>query len=439
VSARVGRLHDRAALTRAGNGGKRALALDLFEVALDAVDARTATEAALDRARDDGLDLEGAVVIGLGKAARGMAEAAVARARPSRGIVVCFEDGSLGPLVLRAAEHPISGATAIDNGQALVELARGVRPDETVLCLVSGGGSAMVELPVAGVDAGVLEAVTRALLASGAPIEVMNAIRARLSRIKGGGLARALSGARIVNIVISDVPGSPPSVVASGPTLAPLVGAVDLRRMLDTHGLRQRLPREALAVLEAANDEPARGARPHGEIHTYVAADNESARRAAASHARALGLSVAERPGFSRGEAREVGARFYDDARASGADVVVWGGEPTVLVAGTGRGGRNEELVLGALSRYADGLLASFATDGIDGTSEAAGAILDEGVVERAREEGLEAAASLANNDADTFFERTKGRVVTGLTGTNVADLTLFVAEAGGRFSRAIR
>jgi glycerate-2-kinase len=134
-----------------------------------------------------------------------------------------------------------------------------------------------------------------------------------------------------------------------------------------------------------------------------------------------------------------VGARFYDDARASGADVVVWGGEPTVLVAGTGRGGRNEELVLGALSRYADGLLASFATDGIDGTSEAAGAILDEGVVERAREEGLEAAASLANNDADTFFERTNGRVVTGRTGTNVADLTLFVAEAGGRFSRAIR
>jgi len=286
----------------------------------------------------------------------------------------------------------------------------------------------MLELPVDGVDAEAMREATRALLASGAPIEVVNAVRRRLSRIKGGRLAEAAFPARVVNVVLSDVPGRGPAVAASGPTL-PDPEDVDVRAELARYGLDRALPESVrVALARARSPVPAEVFR---SVVTEVAADNRTARLAMVDEAARRGLSLVDRSGFASGEARSTGARFHREARdaVAGRDLagVVWGGETTVTVTGGGRGGRNEEAVLGAVDGYSDGLVLSVGTDGIDGSSEAAGALLDAEVVERARALGLDASEHLVDNDADAFFRAAGGRIVTGPTGTNVADVCLYL------------
>lgn len=372
--------------------GRRRLALDLVTRGLAAVEPRAATVRVLGQLAAAGTRLDGAVVIAFGKASRAMAEGVLDVCAPREGIVVGFEEGRVGALRAMASSHPVPDERSIAAGRAVMELARRVRPDDLVLCLVSGGGSAMLELPAEGVSLAQLREATERLLASGAPIEALNAARRRLSRIKGGRLAEALAPARIVNVVLSDVPGSGPEVVASGPTIPPDVS------------------------------------RGTVSVETWVAGDNLVAREGMVEEARRRGLRVVARDGFVAGEAREAGRRFYAECRRTNADVVVWGGETTVTLVGDGIGGRNEELVLGAFGDFAGGLLLSVGTDGVDGASEAAGALLDSHVVEAARARGLDPDAFLGRNDADTFFARTGGRIVTGPTGTNVADVCVYVA-----------
>jgi len=415
------RVENRDALVSADESGRRALALDMLEGALAAVEPRHATEGALDEAEAKGIPLEGAAIVALGKAAGPMAQAAVERLGSARGVVVSPDASPVEGLDVRLGEHPVSGEAAIANGRALFDFARSVGEGDTVICLVSGGGSAMAELPIDGIDAGTLAVVNRALLASGAPIEVINAVRRRLSRLKGGGLARALAPARIVTVVLSDTPGSPPSTVASGPTLAP-DEEPDLSERLVRHGLDVSLPRAAIAALSGP-----RASSPPVFAEVIVAADNAVARRAAADIARARGVDVVEWEAPFAGEARETGAAFYERARRAGAAIVVAGGETTVTLAGTGRGGRNHEVCLGAHAGYQGGLIVGFGTDGVDGTSDAAGALLDETVMRLGRGLGLDPAALLKANDSAIYFARCGGQIVTGATGTNVADLWLYV------------
>ena len=384
------RVRNRAELERDDPSGKRALALDLIELGLAAVDPHAATVAAIERLVRGGERLDGALVIAFGKAAREMAEGASSVMRPRGGVVIGFEDGEVGPLRGLASSHPVPTERSVAAGEAALAIAAAAGEGDVVLCLVSGGGSAMLEAPADGVSLAELREETERLLASGAPIEHVNAARRRLSRIKGGRLAEAIAPARVVNVVLSDVPGSGPEVVASGPTMPP--------------------PGVAVHVV------------------TEVAGDNLTARRAMVEAARGLGLRVVDREGFARGEAREVGARFHVECAARGdAEVVVWGGETTVRVRGDGVGGRNQELALGAAAVFVGGLLASAGTDGIDGTSDAAGALLDAAVLAAARARGLDPADHLARNDADAFFRGTNGRIVTGRTGTNVADVCVWV------------
>ena len=389
-------IRNRGELQATDPGGRRALALDLIEAGLRAVEPRRATRAAIERLLARGERLAAPIVIAFGKAARSMAEGALDVVDVREGIVVGFDEDvrpGVEPLSVIASSHPVPTERSVAAGEAVLALAARVGEGDVVLCLVSGGGSAMLEAPAEGVTLEAYAAETKRLLASGAPIEQINDARRRLSRIKGCRLLDALAPARVVNVVLSDVPGSGPEVVASGPTVPP------------------------------------RGDAREARVVTEIAGDNLVARGAMLERARAVGLVAADPGGFSRGEAREVGARFYEECAARDEDVIVWGGETTVELRGDGVGGRNEELVLGAAGRFAGGLIASVGTDGIDGASAAAGALLDAEVIDAARRLRLDPRDFLARNDADTFFERTHGRIVTGRTGTNVADVCVYIAE----------
>lgn len=390
---------------------RRERALLLAEAALDAVEPGRATREALARIERAGGRLDGATLFAFGKASVPMARAAAASVRLAGGIVVALEPAEIDGLDVVRGAHPIPASDAAETGAEVLARARALGPGDVALCLVSGGGSSMLELPVEGVSMAELARVTRALLHRGADIAELNAVRRGLSQLKGGGLARAMNGARVFNVVLSDVPGHPPELVASGPTCAPPLGAPDPRDVLVRYGLGD-------VVRHLVLPSP-----PSTTIITEIAADNAAARRAIVKRAAELGVALDDREGFFSGEARALGAGL--GARDRGW---VWGGETTVTVRGHGRGGRNQELVLGALAGgWTRGLLLAFGTDGIDGTSDAAGALVDPAAVARARALGLDPERALATNDAYSFFDALGTALVCGPTGTNVADLCLYL------------
>jgi hydroxypyruvate reductase len=402
----------------------RVIALDLADAVLDAVDPVVSCGRAVDALVAHGVVHDGCLLLAFGKAAIGMTEAALARLSPSAGIVLAPRvpaDAIQCPsVVVRLAGHPEPAADAAARGREVLSLVRGLGPDDVVLCLVSGGGSAMLEVPAPGVSLADLVGATRQLLAGGATISELNAVRACLSDVKGGRLAAAIRPARIVNVVIADAPSRPLSIVASGPTMAPFDDGTDPIEVAERYGL-------PASVLRAVRTGAARPRPIVGEVRTVVAADNGTARAAAMAEARQKGLSVVELEDAASGEARAFGPEFVRRARATGADVVVAGGETTVRVTGAGRGGRNQELVASVADIVEDDLVMALGTDGVDGASEHAGAVIDLPTIVRARAMNMSAAEALADNDTEPFFARTGSALVTGPTGTNVADVCVFV------------
>ena len=351
---------------------RRQRAHDLVAVALDAIDPLKATRRALQSLHGQ-VNLERCTVFAFGKAARGMAEGVLREVRPRRGVVHCFDQGQLGPLRLVKSAHPAPAYDAAERGQEALELARSLGPNDVALCLVSGGGSAMLECPRPGISLAQLSEESMTLMRAGADITTLNARRRELSAIKGGGLAEAIRPALVITVIISDTPGAPLETVASGPTL------------------------------------PA--------DFTVVAADHLTARDAVIKAAPDL-RPIEE---LLHGEARDVGAQL---AQLTPGFVAT--GETTVTVTGQGRGGRNHELVIGALSawraqRAAQGLILSMGTDGIDGSSDAAGAWCDEALLQLAPDP----AHAITHNDTHHYFQSLNAQIKTGPTGTNVADLVL--------------
>lgn len=284
----------------------------------------------------------------------------------------------------------------------------------------------MLELPIEGVTMDDIRRTTQILLEAGAPIDALNAVRSRLSRLKAGGLAQALAPCTLANILVSDVPGHPPEWVASGPTMAP-IATPDPVAVVRNLGLAGALPRSVVDALPqpAVLPEPC-------TVLTDVAATNETALHAIVEAGAAMGLQLEVHSLLQRGEAREAGRRFYERAwqrlcEESALDGIVCGGETTVSVQGSGRGGRNQEWLLGALPVYKGGILASLGTDGIDGTSTHAGAILDETMLTVADRAGLDAGDHLARNDSARFFTETQSAIITGPTGTNAADIAFLL------------
>jgi hydroxypyruvate reductase len=359
--------------------------------------------------------------------------------------VVVKERGAaaLSRIQLVEGGHPIPDERGRAAAEEIVRLARGAGADDLVLCLISGGGSALAPLPVAGVSLGEKQAVTRLLLEAGATINELNAVRKHLSALKGGQLARAACPAPVVALLLSDVIGDPLDVIASGPTAPDPTTFGDALAVLDRFGLRERVPAPVRRHLEAGAagalpETPKPGDPVFETVANRVIGNNALVTDAALAAARRLGypplLLTRELQGEAREVARVLGA-IVAEAMRSGQPVgrpacLVAGGETTVTVRGPGKGGRCQEFCLAlvpALAARPGAVVLAAGTDGSDGPTDAAGAVVDWTSLARARENGLDPRAALAANDAYHFFAALGDLVATGPTGTNLLDLYLAV------------
>ncbi|HUN52313.1 MAG TPA: DUF4147 domain-containing protein, partial [Candidatus Sulfotelmatobacter sp.] len=317
----------------------------------------------------------------------------------------------------------------------ILEMVRGLGPEDLVLCLVSGGGSALLALPAAGLSLDDKRAVTRELLRSGANITEMNCLRKHLSAIKGGRLAAAAAPARVVTLAISDVPGDDPATIASGPTVADPTSFADAAAILSKYAICE--PQAAVAHLVAAADETPKPGDPRlAGSEVRIIATPRAALEAAAAVARDAGFAVEILGDALEGEARGLGAEHAHLALAHAAEgrrlCILSGGETTVTVRGEGRGGRNAEYLL-SLAIGLDGAAGIHAlaadTDGIDGSEDNAGAVLAPDSLARARALGIDARTRLADNDAYGFFAALDDLLVTGPTRTNVNDFRAILVD----------
>jgi hydroxypyruvate reductase len=329
------------------------------------------------------------------------------------------------------AGHPVPDDASVAAAAAALELAHDATADDLVLVLITGGGSANWVAPIAGVTLAEKQALTKALLRSGAPISAINGVRKHLSQIKGGQLAHAAVPAKLVTLAISDVPHDDPSVIASGPTVADPTTLADARSALAAHGVTPS-PAIAAALRDEAHETPKPGDSFFFNSEFAVIAAPRDAVRAAAAEARAQDYDVLELGADLEGEARDVAQHHAELARAARASgrklAIVSGGELTVTIKGNGRGGPNQEYALALLHHLGDmsGLCALAAdTDGADGgagaANDPAGAFIDVSTQQKSHD--LDVADYLARNDATTFFEKTGDLLITGPTLTNVNDL----------------
>ena len=373
------------------------------------------------------------IVVGGGKAAAAMAQMVddhwPAQA-PVSGLVVTRYGHGVGPLrriEVVEASHPVPDAAGEAAAARMLEMVRGLSPDDLVLCLMSGGASSLLSLPAPGIDLTAKQAINRALLRSGAAIGDMNAVRKHLSAIKGGRLAEAAFPAQVVTLMISDVPGDDPSVIGSGPTVPDTSTLAQARAVLARYHIE--MPPSVAARL---NDPTAETPKPDHPAFTQMqatlVATPMAALEAAAAVAQAAGVVPILLGDDIEGEAVAVAVGMARQAMAQGGEkpcVLISGGETTVTVRGHGRGGRNAEFLLGlavALDGRPDVYAIACDTDGIDGTEDNAGAVLTPDTLLRARALGLDAKARLADNDGYSFFAALNDLVITGPTRTNVND-----------------
>jgi glycerate 2-kinase len=375
------------------------------------------------------------IVIGAGKASAAMARAVEQNWRGQLSGLVVTRYGYAVPctqIEIVEAAHPVPDAAGMRAAERMLELVGDLAPDDLVLCLISGGGSALLPLPAKGLTLDIKQNVSRALLASGATISEMNCVRRHLSAIKGGRLAAACHPARVLTLLISDVPGDRPLDIASGPTVADPTTSADALDIVRRYGIA--LPQAVLELLESGRAESVKPGDPRlARAHARNIATPQMALEAAAAVGRDAGIEVHILSDAIEGEAKDVGKVFAGIAQqVAGRNqpfaapcVLLSGGETTVTVRGSGRGGRNVEYLLSlAIALEGHGRIHALAgdTDGVDGQEEIAGAYLSPDSLERARSLGLRPKDMLDNNDAHSFFSALNDSVITGPTLTNVND-----------------
>ncbi|CAD5366292.1 Putative hydroxypyruvate reductase [Rubrivivax sp. A210] len=375
------------------------------------------------------------VVIGAGKASAAMARAVEDHwAGPLTGLVVTRYGYSVpcSRIEIVEAAHPVPDAAGLAAAERLMQVVSGLGEDDLVLCLISGGGSSLLPLPLPGLTLADKQAVNRALLASGASIGEMNVVRRHLSAIKGGRLAAACHPARVLTLLLSDVPGDRPIDIASGPTVADPTSCADALDIVRRYGIE--LPAAVREVLESGRGESPKPGDPRlARCETRMIATPQMALEAAAAVAREAGVAAHILGDAIEGEAREVGRVMAGIALqvaergqpVAAPCVLLSGGETTVTLRGKGRGGRNVEFLLSlAVALEGHGRIHALAgdTDGVDGQEEIAGAIAAPDSLARAWAQGLRPRDSLANNDGHGFFGALGDAVVTGPTLTNVND-----------------
>jgi len=382
------------------------------------------------------------IVVGAGKASAAMARAVEENwSGPLSGLVVT-RYGYAVPcqhIEIVEAAHPVPDAAGMHAARRMLELVGGLREDDLVLCLFSGGGSALLPLPAPGLNLDLKQSMNRALLASGATIREMNCVRRHLSAIKGGRLAAASHPARMLTLLISDVPGDRPIDIASGPTVADPTTCADALAILRRYGID--LPGPVRELLESGRSESVKPGDPRlARAALRIIATPQMALEAAAGVARAAGITPHILGDAIEGEARDVGKIFAGMASQvaernqpfTAPCVLLSGGETTVTVRGKGRGGRNVEYLLSlAIALEGHPRIHALAgdTDGVDGGEEIAGAVLGPDTLARAWSLGLKPRDMLDNNDGHGFFTALGDSVITGPTLTNVNDFRAILIE----------
>jgi glycerate 2-kinase len=433
----------------------------ILNAALTAVDPHKAVERAAIR-RWNYLEIAGksyalngfrrVLVVGFGKAAVPMAEAIeiILGDHLTAGLVITkhVSEDSGGRTASRIqvvkGSHPVPDQDSIRATQSLLEICRNCSKDDLVICLISGGGSALCTLPVEGVTLDDMQVLTRLLLKSGAEIGEINTLRKHLDQVKGGGLARWLFPAQVVTFIVSDVIGSPLEVIASGPTVADPSTFADAIQILNKYKLTQEIPGPILAYLQKGLADSSLESLKVGDpalerVQNLVIAGNYQAAKAAAEEARRRGFNTLVLTTYLHGEAVQAGmllASILKQVALTGEPLVrpacvIAGGETTVTVHGGGLGGRNLEVALGSVDDLAgmnEVALITLATDGEDGPTDAAGAIVTGETLENARKLPITPASFLAENDSYHFFEQAGGLIKIRPTGTNVNDLAFLLA-----------
>jgi glycerate 2-kinase len=421
----------------------RELLRQMFDAAIDAAQPALCVPPHLPRK-----PLGRLVVIGAGKASAAMAKAAEDHwdAADLSGVVVTRYGYSVPcrRIEIVEAAHPVPDGAGLAAARRILKTVQGLRADDIVLCLISGGGSSLLVLPLDGLTLDDKQMVNRALLKSGATISEMNCVRRHLSAIKGGRLAAACHPAKVVSLLISDVPGDDPINIASGPTVPDPTTCADALAIIERYAID--VAPNVREILQSGRGDTVNPGDPRlRDIDTRIIAAPQMALEAAANVAREAGVSVMILGDSIEGEARDVGKVMAAVARqvalhgqpCAAPCVLLSGGETTVTLRGQGRGGRNVEFLL-SLGIALDGQAGVYAlagdTDGVDGAEEIAGAYLTPDSLARARAKGIKPRDSLANNDGHGFFGAIGDSVVTGPTLTNVNDFrAILITEEAAR------
>ncbi|MEX1020155.1 MAG: glycerate kinase [Litorilinea sp.] len=442
----------------------RARMLAVLQAALDAVDPYVAVRNVLE-SDDTTLQLAGRAyaladfaniyVVGAGKAGAPMAQAVadVLGERITGGQVVVKTGHSQtatnarpSSLVIREAAHPIPDAAGLAAGREILEIAQQAGPQDLIIALLSGGGSALLVAPATGITLDDLQQMTDALLASGASINEINCLRKHCSAVKGGQLARAAHTATLVTLALSDVIGSPLDVIASGPTVPDASTWQDAWTIVSRYGLQDKLPPAIAERLQAGldghlPDTPKADDPVFAESRTLVIADNRIAALAAQTRAKNIGYNALLLTTFLEGEAAQIGkaaVALGKEVLEYGAPIaapacLILGGETTVTLGeNPGAGGRNQELTLSAalgLQEWPSITVVSLATDGTDGPTNSAGGMVDSGTVARGKAANLDAETHLRAHNAFPYLQATHDLLVTGPTQTNVNDLVFVFIE----------
>ncbi len=354
------------------------------------------------------------------------------------------EDINIRQVEIVEAGHPTPDEAGRRGAERMVEMLSGLTERDLVICLISGGGSALMTLPQPTISLADVQALTGALLRCGATINEINAIRKHISRIKGGQLARLVHPAQVVSLILSDVVGNPLDVIASGPTVPDTTTFAQAYGVLEKYDLLDKVPASIVEHLAAGvagkmAETPKEGEAVFATVYNMIVGSNEIAAWAALSRARELGFNTQLLSTYVEGEAREVAkvlAAIAKEMAQSGRPIprpacLVVGGETTVTIAGEGKGGRNQEMALAAalaIQGWEDVMVVTLATDGSDGPTDAAGAVATGETAAWARELGLDPERYLADNDSYHFFEALGELIVTGPTNTNVNDLAFVFA-----------
>ena len=434
------------------DGQRRRQIVAILQAALESVDPAAAVRRQLRRegdtlwASDVGYDL-GEVgrifVVGAGKAGAPMAWAVeeVLGDRISSGQVTVKYEHLLSTriVMLQEAGHPIPDEAGVAGSRAIVRLLESAEEDDLVICLISGGGSALMTLPIDGISLADTKAVTGSLLRAGATINEINAIRKHLDQLKGGQLARLAYPARTVSLILSDVVGNPLDVIASGPTVPDTSSFAEAYGLLQRHELLEEVPQSVVSHLRRGTsgevaETPKAGDPAFARTLNLIVASNTIAAEAAERAAHDAGMHTMLLSTYIEGEAREVGkvlGALAKEVLASGRPVerpacLIVGGETTVTLRGKGKGGRNQEMALAAalsIQDLEDVTIVCLATDGTDGPTDASGALADGSTIRRAREHGLDPWHLLETNDSYYYFSPLNDLLLTGPTNTNVNDL----------------